>query len=341
MLAGYEFYTRELYGYGLISLAAGHLSISGYGLQKITVVHSSYLHGRGETLRGRALADLMFASGCALPALTFAPLLWRRRQLLWGALVAAVLAWTFWRIWNHMGSIYKYSPQIFFLAAGGISLVALAIADFLKKRDAGSLLLGLWVFGTMAFAILVNWDVNARSMLPMVPAAGILIARRLQQCELALGSWRWTDFTTAVIVSAAVSLWVAAGDAALANTSREAANYIHEKTKGEPATVWFEGRWGFEYYMLEFGARPVERDVDQCKFGDFIVIPKYNTALFKFPLNTTRAEIVDFPVHTWVTAMNPDAGAGFYFSGWGPLPFVFGAVPPQRYLMARVLQNGP
>jgi hypothetical protein len=123
----------------------------------------------------------------------------------------------------------------------------------------------------------------------------------------------------------------------LANTAREAANYIHQKTRGGPGTVWFEGRWGFEYYIQQLGGRPVEPEAEQCRFGDAIVIPKYNTGLFKFPLNTTQAEIVDFDVPTWVTAMNQDAGAGFYFSGWGPLPFVFGKVPAQRYFIARVM----
>jgi hypothetical protein len=91
--------------------------------------------------------------------------------------------------------------------------------------------------------------------------------------------------------------------------------------------------------MESFGARPLEPEAQECKFGDLVVIPKYNTSLFKFPLKTTKAEIFDFDVHTWVATMNPDVGAGFYFSGWGPLPFVFGPVPSQRYLMARVLQG--
>lgn len=334
ILGAYELYTIHLYGHGLIALAA---------------LHKSYVRA-SETASGRALVGLVFAGGCTLPALTFAPLLWRLRQVLWGALAAGVLALSFWRGWIDLGSLYNneewlhyrlghLSVQMFFLAAAGISLLALAITDLWRKKDAASLLLFLWVGGTIFFAVVINWDVNARSMLPMIPAVGILIARRIQEHDIALGSRSWFALAIPLIVSGAISLWVAAADTALANTARLAANYIHEKTKGDSHTVWFEGRWGFEYYMEQFGARPVEPEADQCKFGDLVVIPKYNTALFKFPLKTTQAEIVDFDVHTWVTAMNPDAGAGFYFSGWGPLPFVFGEVPAQRYLMARVLHN--
>lgn len=332
ILGAYELYTYHLYGAGLISLA---------------VLHKSYVR-ESETASGRALVGLAFAGGCALPALTFAPMLWSRRQVFLGGAVSALFAIAFLKGWVDLGSVYQYekwiqahrgwiSEQMFFYVAGAVSIIALAVLDFWKHRDAGSLLLALWVFGTMFFAIVVNWDVNARSMLPMIPAVAILIARRIKRT---VSSGRWQPaYVVPVVVCGAISLWIAAGDMALANSARAAANYIHEKTQGESNTVWFEGRWGFEYYMQQFGAHPVEPDADECRFGDLVVIPKYNTALFKFPLKTTQAEIVDFDIHTWVTPMNPDAGAGFYFSGWGALPFVFGPVPPQRYLMARVLQN--
>jgi len=332
ILGAFELYTHHLYGAGLISLA---------------VQHKSYVR-ESETPLGRMLVGLAFAGGCALPALAFVPLLWSRRQMLWGGTVSALFAICFLKGWVDLGSVYQYekwiqvhrswvSEQMFFYVAGAISIVALALLDFWRDRDATSLLLLLWVFGTMFFAVVVNWDVNARSMLPMIPAVAILITRRMEAQSVVSGQWR-IAYIVPIVVCGAISLWVAAGDMTLADSARMAANYIHEKTKGESSTVWFEGRWGFEYYMQRFGARPVEPGAEQCRFGDLVVIPKYNTALFKFPLKTTQAEIVDFDVPTWVTPMNPDAGAGFYFSGWGALPFAFGPVPPQRYLMARVLQ---
>jgi 4-amino-4-deoxy-L-arabinose transferase-like glycosyltransferase len=333
ILGAYEFYTHHLYGAGLITLA---------------VLHKSSVR-QSETASGRALVGLAFAGGCALPALAFVPLLWSRRQVLWGGAISGLMAICFLTGWVALGSVYQYqhwiqvhrgwiSEQLFFYVAGALSIIALALTDFREHRDAGSLLLALWIFGTMFFAIVVNWDVNARSILPMIPAVAMLIARRVEARDMASGRWSMV-YILPIVVCGAISLWIAAGDMALANSARSAANYIREKTQGEPNTVWFEGRWGFEYYMQQFGARPVEPDAEQCHFGDLVVIPKYNTALFKFPLKTTQAEIVDFEIHTWVTPMNPDDGAGFYFSGWGPLPFVFGPVQPQRYLMARVLQN--
>jgi len=335
ILGGYEFYTHELYGYGLISQAA---------------LHKSYVREL-EAGSGRALVGLAFAGSCALPALTLVALLWSRRQILWGGIVSALLGISFFRGWIDLGTVYQYerwihahrawiSMQLFFYVAGGISILALAIIDFRRSRTAASLLLVLWIFGTMFFAIVVNWDVNARSMLPMIPAVAILIARRLEGRRFGSANWRWAAMAVPLAVSGAISLWVASGDMALANTARTAANYIREKTRGDSGTVWFEGRWEFAYYMQLFGARPADPDGDGCRFGELIVIPAYNTALFRFPLKITAQETADFEVHTWVTTMNPDAGAGFYFSGWGPVPFVFGPVPIQRFFMARVVQNG-
>jgi len=334
ILGGYEFYTHQLYGHGLLGQA---------------VQHNSYvreLEGRS----GRALVGLAFSGGCALTAVTFVSLLWSRRQMFLGAICSGILGFFFFQGWVYLGTIYTYenwlhqhrlsiSTQLFFHVAGGISILALALADLRKRKDSASLLLLLWVLGTLFFAIVVNWTVNARSMLPLIPAVGILIARRLDSKEFSLRR-QWLAAGLCLGLSGAVALWAVAGDAELANTARTAARYIQQKTRGDSATVRFEGRWGFQYYMESFGARPIEPGVYGYNFGDLIVLPMYNTSIFPFPLKTTAEQTVDFEIHSWIATMNPDAGAGFYFSGWGPLPFVIGPVPKQRYYMARLVQTG-
>lgn len=346
-LGAFEIYTRHLYGYGLISLAAGSSSASG-SHSRLIVVHQSYFPG-AKTIFSRVLAGLCFAGACTLPALTFVPLLWSRRQILWGAVSSGLLALAFYLGWGYSHTMYaneawlhddlaRVSVQLFFYVAGGVSILGLMMWDLRQHRDRTSVLLALWILGTMMFAIVVNWDVNARTLLPVIPAVGILIARRLDAIQI---TTRLRPVTIAVplVISAGIALWVAAGDMAVASTARDAANYVREKTREDFRKPWFQGRWGFEYYMESFGAQPADPDGEGSKFGDLVVIPRYNTALFKFPLKTTRPEFADFKIHTWVTAMNPDAGAGFYFSGWGPVPYVFGPVPTQQYLMARVLQE--
>ncbi len=334
ILAAYELYTLELYGHGLIEQAMQHTS----EIRK--------LEGRS----GRALVGLAFLGGCSLPALIFAPLLWSRKQVLFGGLLSIFLAFCFFMGWVDLGTIYQgqrwllyhklfISTQLIFFVASALSVLALAVADFWKRRGPDSILLLLWILGTMFFATVVNWTVNARSLLPMIPAVAILLAIRLDQRQLTFTGRRWITVAVPLLLSGAISLWAAAGDAAVANTARMAANYIHEKTRNDSGTVWFEGRWGFEYYMDKFGAQPLEPNIYKHKSGDLIVVPLYNTQEFLFPMNLTAKQSADYDVHSWMATMNPDAGAGFYFSGWGPLPFVFGPVPRQRYFMARVVQE--
>ena len=54
--------------------------------------------------------------------------------------------------------------QVTIFIAAGFSVMALAAADAWKRRDAGSLLLMLWVIGTFIFTGFLNWSINARSV---------------------------------------------------------------------------------------------------------------------------------------------------------------------------------
>ena len=74
--------------------------------------------------------------------------------------------------------------------AGGLSVLAMALVDWWKRRTPESLLLALWVLGTFVFAAFLNWTINARSVLPLIPASGILIARRLDELPL---SFNWSS----------------------------------------------------------------------------------------------------------------------------------------------------
>jgi len=68
--------------------------------------------------------------------------------------------------------------QLMLCIAGGISVFALATSDLWTDRDSSSLLLFLWVMGTFLDAVFVHWQVNARALLPLIPATAILIAPR-------------------------------------------------------------------------------------------------------------------------------------------------------------------
>jgi hypothetical protein len=232
------------------------------------------------------------------------------------------------------------SAELTLWIATGISLLALSIADLWEHRDASSLFLSLWVFGTFVFAGFLNWTNNARSLLPLIPAAGILLARRVESIRMPSPQWIRLAMTLSLVVAGVLSFWITWGDAELANANRRAATLIVDKTALQGGTVWFEGHWGFQYYMESLGAHPVDIPNLELSAGDFLVLPENNLIHFcvrrKF---LSSAGVIEIRMHSGATTLQGKSGAGFYASEWGPAPFVIGPVPPERYYLLRLARS--
>jgi hypothetical protein len=227
--------------------------------------------------------------------------------------------------------------QLVFFIAGGVFTLALAIVDYLNRRDSDSLLLGLWVVGTFVFASLMNWTINARSVLPLIPAAAILTVRRLEIMHHAWTRNLKLQVAGALVVSGILSIWVATADTRLANLAREAAQSVRGRTSNEVGTLWYEGHWGFQYYMEQLGALPVDALDFRIRPGDFVAVPENNARFAGFPPDVAfeKVAVLEFPNPSGAALLNWQLGAGFYSSYWGPLPFAFGLAPPERYVLFR------
>jgi hypothetical protein len=323
-LIQYQLWTLHLYGQGLLTTAVS------YTFREAT--------GRSGIL-GQTLLGVSFTGGCTLPALFFAPLLWSRKQLLVISAIAATAALSFYLGWIHIASAFtpthpaQVSLHLTFFVLSGICILALASADLWEHRDADSLFLALWVLGTFIFATFLNWTVNARSVLPLVPAAAILIARCLKSTQLSRAR-----IAIPLALSCLLSFWITCGDTTFANSAREAACIIHERTANQSGTLWFAGHWGFQYYMQEFGAQPYDQKTNRSKPGELLVMPDNNSNLFEVPGGLVT-QVIEIPIRTGVTTSRGTSGAGFYSSVWGPLPFVFGPVPPERYSFIHLPQR--
>lgn len=289
------------------------------------------------------LIGLSFAGGCLAVVVFLAPWLWRGRDLLAltiGSvlLVAGVFAeGTLLKMyyWMQGGERLGMEAQILVWTAGGVSVLALAVADVWQRRDAMAWLLALWVAGTFIFTAVFNWTINGRSLLPMAPAVGILIARRLQARAAAAataplpgprGVW-------AALAAGAVLGWmVARADYLLAATVRKSAEATWNRFGGPGRKLWFQGQWGFQYYMKQLGALEEDQRNPALQPGDFLAVPLYNTNL-KPPPGRGQEIHIDGP--RWLAAMNIDVAASFYFSEGGPLPFAFGDVPRDFVMIYR------
>lgn len=337
LLGLYQYWTRALYGRGLLSDAVQYAS----------------LHNRGHelSLLAKLLVGLAFAGGCALPALFFAPLLWSKRSL---AILLSICGLTGLAIGGHRA--WFESPQaashwpliaseMAIFLFGGISCLGLAgtaLRRTSQEINADNLLLALWAMGTFLFAAFVNWTVNARSILPLIPVAAILLARRMENSGLAAKSHLphlLLKVGVPLVASGVVALWVAQADANLANAGRTAAARAVAELRPSPdAPFYIEGHWGFQYYMQQRGALPADLRRSPFRAGDIVVIPENTTNSFGPPPGFTLAgSLIEIVTRNSVTTMSQPLGAGFYASLWGPLPFTFGQVPPERYLLARLV----
>ena len=280
-LAGYEGWTHALYGQSLLASAV-HFAHANRG-------HASRLT--------RTLVSLSFTGGCTLSVLTLCPLMWSRKVqgivAAGSGLAAAALIFGGVNLAEQFANKLTPHPllghweligsQLVLFIAGGVFTLALAIADYRNRRDSDSLLLGLWVVGTFVFVSLLNWTINARSVLPLIPAAAILSMRRLETMHRAWTRSLLLQVAGGLMVSGVLSIWVAGADTRLANLAREAAQSIRGRTSNEVGTLWYEGHWGFQYYMEQLGARPVDAENFQIRPGDSVAVPENNLRFAGFP----------------------------------------------------------
>jgi len=326
VLGGYMWAARSLYGKGVLSQAASF------------AVHLRWKEKAA--LFSKGVSGLAFAGGCIIAVLFYAPLLWSRRVLI----VSVVLMILFTLILasaekigncavrDNDGVRWVFLVQVALMAAAGVSLIGLASTDFRQHRDADSLLLVLWVVGILVFASLINWTVNARSILPMVPAAGILLMRRVESLggvKQKAGIWRaaWPLVPTAV-----VALSVSWADYAWANTARSAAETISKSFENHKGTIWFQGHWGFQYYMESSGHKALDVKHSRLSSGDIVIVPSNNCFTWNLPRKDfLLSETFEIGPLRRLSTMNLSAGAGFYSDIWGPLPFAVGLVAAEKY----------
>ena len=330
-LCWYQLETQALYGRGLI-------------LDAIAFAEAfREYYGFGTIIKG--VIGLAFIGGCLAGILFYIPFLWSRRSIFIqvAVLIIAVFGASSLRT---IGTFHLHDSQgvkwlyiIQFCAAAFIgtnALILSAISAWKRRTDAESVLLFCWVAGTFLFAGFINWSVNGRSMLPMAPAVAILLVRQFDRLNLNLINPRVLFWP--LLPAACFALLVTQGDYALAGAGRRAATEISAKYGKVGRSLWFQGHWGFQYYMELKGGRGLEKDRSRLSPGDILVVPKNNCFIFPLSAHITarKLEIVKFPVAALAATMNIDAGAGFYLDLLGPLPFVLGHVPAERYYISAI-----
>lgn len=336
-LSAYQLWTAKLYGHGLL-LGAAH-----YALHKRDF--------NQEFWAVKLLLGMGFTGACALSSL-IAGLFLLPRKHVWGGLLLGGMA----SVSLMLGSIdleghpgetfvraargqhcFLITVQLMLCIAGGFIVLSLVGLDCWQERNADSLFLGLWVTGTLFFAAFLNWTLNARSILPLIPACSILVARRFDRVHKLLRRFLVAKIVLALLLGGAVSVWLAAADAELANSARTAAIVISERFRDRGGALWFGGHWGFQYYMESLSARPVDWDHPGLEPGDYVVIPHNNTWVRGInPRYVVSVDTVGVPIHSLASTISWELGAGFYDSFWGPLAYGIGPAPTEIYTIVQI-----
>jgi len=322
ILGFYEVGTRALYGHGLFSLAAEYSAAA----KKFS----------GFSPLPSAGIGLAFTGGSVLVIVAFAPWLWSKRALavlaacaviFGGGLVAGGALFARYDLTG--GPRVAVAAQFIFWIFGGVSVLALAGRDWFSRRNAESFLLFLWVSGTFFFAAFLNWVVNARSILPLIPAVALLIGRHLERTMSSRRKWP-AGQAIALSASVVLGLFIARADFTYAVAVRNSAWLVCEKFGTERGRLEFEGHWGFQYYAEEDGARPAEIKPLHPVAGGYLAIPVNNYGI-DGPDDTQAQVVSSFAVGGphWLATWSKGAGAGFNASTCGPLPFAFNEVPPE------------
>ena len=335
VVLAYQLATARLYGHGLIFAAGDYAMLRGN--------KSQY------SLAAALIGTLTFTGGGLAWALFATPMLWRPLLSISAAAAAALAAVLFHfemgydAVNSFTGSSAAWvGVQVAFWTLAGATVVGLAISDVRRHATPAAWLLLCWVAGTMIFAGFVNWTLNGRSVLPLVPAAAILLARRLDwlvQCQgpQMLRRTRW-----ALLPGALIALVVARADHQWAVANQIAAETVHAKSVRVPGNIWFTGHWGFQYYMMKGRGQPLDILRSNPQAGDLLVMP-INNATVDVPQMAFTQPLVRLQAAgpSWVATVSQETGAGFYSSIWGPLPYGFGRVPLEDYFVLKFVKAVP
>jgi hypothetical protein len=337
----FEWYCYHLYGHGLLRGAADYAGANQ----------------KWETVPTRLFQALIFLGGCLITIGCAAPWCWSPKVTLPAVVVAALIfaAWTAAGVFPDTDTrdvpalrwVFPLHAAVFLLVAA--HLIGLAVSDLASRwgdraghAASDSLLLCLWFVGTLLFAALGNWTVTARTFVPLAAPAGILLVRRLEKRRRLQPAIAPRGLWIAVGIGAAVALSATRADYTFAKSARLAAVTIVNRFAEPGHMLWFEGHWGFQYYIEDLGGQPLDLPRDTLLPGDVLVVPLENSNVQPPPDGV--AELIDgtgraFARTPWVaTQSTPWRGKFYAVLGRMALPYVFGAIEPDIYLVFRMKQ---
>lgn len=285
--------------------------LSGAGIAKATT------HRFHTDVFWRNLANVPVQWTLAFPLALIWPLLdlarfVRSRAVLAGAVAGAVLGAT-----AHSGA-WSPSASIHAAIAGlGAAVLVDIVVDAWRRRDRVQMALAAWLWIPVAAAPYVH--LPAKCLVVSAPAMAVLIVR----AGRFPGPGRAHSALAAVAVTAGAVLGVLIirADAAMAEVGRAGGEIVAGEVR-RGARVWTDGTWGFQWYSMQAGARPMAENLEPPVPGDVVVTgPNARLLDHACPRRTLMSRRVFADAGGRV--MSRGARAGFFSNGYGPLPWAW------------------
>ena len=326
-----------------------------YGVNLLSIASSVALDPvlrEGGAPFSRGLIVLVFIGGCMAPLALYSPFAMSRR--VWISCILGVAA-------ASIPSIGGYSPLQLLLGVVepfdigltlhlGVMLAAgllIAIPVFLDLRyrpGAESILLALWVLGAVLFAEEINHLINARVVLPVLPAAAILIVRQMPAPKRDALADRRLREAVPLVPAAILTLWVAVADYAIAENARQSAHRAADIAEEEGVDLYYSGLWGFVYYLEERGAAAFSVEPGglggghrpMMQTGELLALSSEGREQWRVPpKDMEEVSILSYPNRFSLATYHPVAEAGFYSHLTGIVPYYIGPTRPEEYGLYR------
>ena len=322
----YEVATYRMYGAGLLSDAFVYSAETRMKLNK------NYIQG--------IIDSLSFMGGGLIVAIFIVPFLFRLKGWLYCAvgIVGLIITGYLLNVDNKANLGISIQQATFIITAA--VLFVITISDVAKNRDGKSILLALWILGTFVFASMINWSVSERNMLPMAPAVGLIISRRLAHPSAHHRRLDQSGFAVAFMLALSLSFLVTLADYRWAREMVKTVQQIHSYSSGTGQRLWFQGHWGFQYYMEQNGGTHLDFTASKVQAGEWFVSPSFgsNIESLSADILEVTGEIPTTPL-SWLSVLSIPTGAGFYSNEFGHLPYVFTRVQPEKYIIGLFRQN--
>ena len=266
------------------------------------------------------LATFSFLGGVGLFPWTFLYLLRARDKHIYMVSLAAVgiaVAATLPLEWASL------SERLLFigLASSGIAMTASAAAWLRTSSTLVPIL--LWVPTLLTFFIVVGDTIQARYLLPALPALYLALFRNTPGRKL----------TPVLIPTLALAVAVAVADYRFVNSYRSWVEDTLMPAQEQGFRVWGASESGLRYYLEQNGVETLDTQSLSPEGGDLIV---RQSGLFRYGLSPELERYL-IPLRSWdlmdafpLRTFNQEAGAGFHGSRFGLVPYSFSDAPHDR-----------